>query len=213
MIQVIDLIETDNEPATISQWSQICSAFADCDGYVSGQLLSRFDQLHPIADFGLISVCQWRSDDAWQQARASVKAQPALQTVIATMPARFTAFKGRLVNGPGFAAANNQNMVLVDVISLPAARVDGYQAMWADAKRFMETKPGYVAASLYRTTDNDNTIKFINIAEWKTVEQFYAALKTTEFFAIIDDFKNDFALYLTRRKVNKPCLQQVKTPA
>jgi len=206
MIQVIDLIETNDVEATKTLWRQVGLFLAEQPGYVSGTLLETFETVHPTADYKLTSFCQWETDEDWQRARSAAKANPVLSKLLAESEAKFTAFKGVLHDGHDTSEGTqgHQNMVLVDVIQLSNERMDGYAAMWQNAKNFMKDKHGYVAANLYRTVDEDNPIKFINMPEWISPDLFTGSLKTPEFFSIVDEYKEDFALYLSKKVMSIP---------
>ncbi len=203
MIQVIDLIETESLDDAEAVWRAVCEVLAAQPGFVSGELLNTFQSIHPKGDYKLTSYCQWESDAAWQAARQAAREHPELAGRLRSRKAVFTPFKAELADGCGYQGSRRAlgNMVLVDVIRLDEARMAGYAAMWARANAYMRAKPGCVGASLYRTLDLGNPIKFINLAEWESTEVFFAALDTPEFMAIIDQYRDDFSLYLSHKRV------------
>ena len=201
MIQVIDLIETDSLHEAKAMWQAVCQFLATQPGFVSGELLETFQVIHPQGDCKLTSYCQWESDAAWQAARQAARENPALAEMLRNSKAVFTAFKGELTGGCGYQGDAHApgNMVLVDVIRLDETRMAGYASMWEQANAHMRAKPGCVGASLYRTLDTGNPIKFINLAEWESSDSFFAALDDT-FMEIVDGYKNDFSLYLSSKQ-------------
>lgn len=201
MLQVIDLIETQNAAAAQAVWQEVCNFLAAQPGFMGGQLLETVSSLHPQGDYQYTSVCYWQDDAQWQRARMAAKDDAHLKRVLALTNVKFHGFKGVQVDGTGYDIDTgiDDHMVLVDVIALAPERMDGYAAMWTHALRYMESKDGYVGATLHRTVEVDKAVKFINIAEWRSTEQFFAALNTPMFLAIIDDYKQDFALYLSRK--------------
>jgi heme-degrading monooxygenase HmoA len=200
MMNVIDLIETEHLDDVKMGWQTVCSFFASQPGFVAGELLETFETVHPHEDFKLTSVCQWESNEAWQAARIAAKNDASVMQRLAVMPARFTPFKGALAAGAGYdvQAGSAGTTVLVDLVYLEEARMEGYARMWMQAKAFMRSHPAYLGASLYRTSESDNPIKYINLAQWRSAEALFSALNTPEFTAILGEYANDFALYLSR---------------
>ncbi|ALJ38867.1 antibiotic biosynthesis monooxygenase [Azospirillum brasilense] len=201
-VQVIDLIETESLDDAEAMWRAVCGFLATQPGFLSGELLNTFQSIHPKGDYKFTSCCQWESDAAWQAARQAARENPELALRLRSRKAVFTAFKAELADGCGYQGSRGalDTMVLVDVIRLDEAQMAGYAAMWGCANAYMRTKPGYVGASLYRTLDLGNPIKFINLAEWESTEVFFAALDTPEFMAIIGPYKDDFSLYLSSKR-------------
>lgn len=204
MIFVMDLIKTDDIAETARHWETVCRFFARQPGYVSGRLLETIQTLHPTEDYKLTSVCCWTDDAAWQAARQAARTAPELAQVLPRLAGKFTAFKGTLDQGSAYnpakdgGHAHGDQMVLVDVIYLDENRMEAYAEMWRKANLYMTPKPGYIGACLHVTTDPASPVKYINLAEWQSREIFFQSLDTPEFMEIIADFKNDFALYLSK---------------
>jgi heme-degrading monooxygenase HmoA len=200
MVQVIDLIKTGDINATRSGWEEVCRFLSMQPGFVAGELLETFKTVHPRAGYELISFCQWQSEEAWQAARRLVREDARLAQTLAATPAKFVGFKGSLCAGAGYdvEAGSAGSMVLFDLVYLDEPRMDGYVQMWTRAKAFMRKHAAYQSASLYRTNDTANAIKYINVAQWRTSEEFFNALNTPEFLAILGEYADDFSLYLSK---------------
>lgn len=201
MITVFDLIETTDVERAKKCWEEVGCFLSEQPGFLDVSLLETFETVHPQGDYKLTSVGRWASREAFDAARAQARQNPRLAEILANTPITFTPFVGREHDGHSTAEGiiGHDHMILVDVIRVEPERMDGYAAMWREAKSFMKDKDGYVSAHLYRSLDEDSAIQYINMPEWSSPAHFTGALKTPAFFAIVDDYKENFALYLSRK--------------
>ncbi|KZN34634.1 hypothetical protein N474_19705 [Pseudoalteromonas luteoviolacea CPMOR-2] len=203
MIQVIDLIETEDKKQTRLLWETVSKELSKHSGFIAANLYETFESIHPTADYQLTSFTQWKDQESWLNARSAVKSNAEIKALLEQSNAKFTAFTSELRSSDArhdeLNTIGHQNMVLVDVVSVEPERMDAYASMWNNAKDFMKDKNGYVSAHLYQTVDPSSEIKFINMPEWKSAELFSTSLKTEEFFKIVDDFKDNFSLYLSNK--------------
>lgn len=201
MIYIFDLITTPHVENTIKLWGSIGELLSTHKGFLGGQLLETQQSIHPRDDYKLSSFCIWESNEDWQNARKKVKQNAEVTQLLGSNESKFHPFYAELIAGKGFHLKQPQDeMILIDIVYLPPERMDGYINMWNKAKEYMENKTGYINASLYKTIDLSNEMKFINVAEWQSFEVFDAALNNEEFITILGEYKNDFALYLSKRK-------------
>lgn len=201
MITVFDLIETSDVERAKLSWEEVGCFLSEQPGFIEVSLLETFETVHPQGDYKLTSVGRWESQEAFESARALVRQNPRLAGVLANTPITFTPFIGEMNDGHSTAEGivGHDHMILIDVIRVETERREGYAAMWRQAKNYMKDKDGYVSAHLYQSLDKDSPIQFINMPEWNSPVHFTGALKTPEFFAIVDDYKENFALYLSRK--------------
>ncbi len=201
MIYIFDLITTPEVENTIKLWRSIGKLLSANKGFLGGQLLETQQSIHPRKDYKLSSFCIWENNDDWQNARAKVKQNTEVIKLLGSNESKFHPFYAELIAGKGFHCKQPKDeMILIDIVYLPPERMDGYINMWNKAKAYMEHKSGYINASLYKTIDSSNEMKFINIAEWQSFDVFDTALNNEEFIAILGEYKNDFALYISKRK-------------
>lgn len=206
MIQVIDLIETTDIEQTKSCWEPIAIFLSGQPGYLSATLLETFHAIHPKGDFKITSISLWKDNESWLSARQAALDNQELAKIRKSMPAKFTANKFTVCNSHDISngVKDKSNMVLVDVVEVEPERMKGYKEMWDRAKDYMKNKPGFVSADLHVNQSQDTPIKYINIAEWRSAEEFEAALTTEEFLNIIDEYKENFALYLSKKVMDVP---------
>src|SRR5262245_41292807 len=84
---------------------------------------------------------------------------------------------------------------------VPEGRDEAFLAEWGAAKAFMERQPGYIATRLHRSLVPNARFRFINVAEWASVEDFQAALNYPAFIKLRDatPFPHFPALYEVMR--------------
>src|SRR5579884_2029964 len=63
----------------------------------------------------------------------------------------------------------------VNCFEVPAGREDAFFALWQEVNAHMTAKPGYVCHRLHRSLAPDAKFRFVNYAEWETVEHWRAA--------------------------------------
>ena len=66
-------------------------------------------------------------------------------------------------------------VVLVNCFKVPAGREEEFFAMWEQVNSYMRRKPGYLAHKLHRSLAPDAPYRFINVAQWQSIEDFNAA--------------------------------------
>ena len=77
-------------------------------------------------------------------------------------------------------------VVLINPFEVPEGKDEAFLAEWEAAKAFMERQPGYIATRLHRSLVPNARFRFINVAEWASVEDFQAALNHPEFIKLRD---------------------------
>jgi heme-degrading monooxygenase HmoA len=66
-------------------------------------------------------------------------------------------------------------VTLVNCFEVPAGREDEFFALWEQVNAYMRKKPGYLAHNLHRSLTPNAPFRFVNVAQWASVEQFQAA--------------------------------------
>jgi heme-degrading monooxygenase HmoA len=77
-------------------------------------------------------------------------------------------------------------VVLINPFEVPEGKDEAFLAEWEAAKAFMERQPGYISTRLHRSLAPNAQFRFINVAEWETVEHFQTALHHPEFVTLRD---------------------------
>ncbi|HEX3706428.1 MAG TPA: antibiotic biosynthesis monooxygenase family protein [Mycobacteriales bacterium] len=63
----------------------------------------------------------------------------------------------------------------VNCFEVPAGQEDEFLARWTEVNDYMRAKPGYVGHRLHRSLSPEARFRFVNLAQWDTVEDCQAA--------------------------------------
>ena len=66
-------------------------------------------------------------------------------------------------------------VTLINCFAVPAGREEEFLALWQEVNAYMKTKPGYVGHKLNRSLTPDAAYRFVNVAQWASMEQFRGA--------------------------------------
>jgi heme-degrading monooxygenase HmoA len=66
-------------------------------------------------------------------------------------------------------------VTLVNCFEVPAGREEEFFSLWEQVNNYMRTKPGYLAHNLHRSLASNAPFRFVNVAQWASVEDFQAA--------------------------------------
>jgi heme-degrading monooxygenase HmoA len=66
-------------------------------------------------------------------------------------------------------------VTLINSFHVPAGREDEFFTLWKQVNTYMQAKPGYRSHKLYRSLAPDATYRFVNVAQWDSLQQFHAA--------------------------------------
>jgi heme-degrading monooxygenase HmoA len=72
-------------------------------------------------------------------------------------------------------------LILISVFDVPAADAEAFVAEWEKASDYLQSQPGYVDRALHQAVAPDTEFQFVNIARWRTAEDFRAATQSPEF--------------------------------
>jgi heme-degrading monooxygenase HmoA len=72
-------------------------------------------------------------------------------------------------------------LVLINVFEVPAEEAEQFIAAWEKARDFLESQPGYIDTALHQAVAPDAEFQFVNIAHWRTAEEFLAATQSPGF--------------------------------
>jgi len=72
-------------------------------------------------------------------------------------------------------------VVLINVFEVPAADADGFVAAWEKARDYLRSQPGYIDTVLHQAIAAQSEFQFVNVAHWRTAEDFIAAAQSPGF--------------------------------
>ena len=76
-------------------------------------------------------------------------------------------------NVPADAAATD--ITLINLFEVPKGREEDAIRFWERARDFLSQQPGYISTALHRAVSPDAPYTLINVAKWRTAEEFTAA--------------------------------------
>ena len=72
-------------------------------------------------------------------------------------------------------------MVLINSFEVPEADAETFIAAWQQARDYLATQPGYVDTALHQAVTPGADFQFVNIARWRTAEDFMSAIQSPGF--------------------------------
>jgi heme-degrading monooxygenase HmoA len=72
-------------------------------------------------------------------------------------------------------------VILINAFEVPALDAEDFVVAWEKAHEYLQNQPGYVDTSLHQAITPDAEFQFVNIARWRTVEEFMAAAQSPGF--------------------------------
>ena len=74
------------------------------------------------------------------------------------------------------------SVILINPFEVPAGADDeGFLRGWERAAEYMRAQPGFVSSRLHRSLAPEARFRFVNVAEWASLQDFQAAVDTDEF--------------------------------
>ena len=72
-------------------------------------------------------------------------------------------------------------LTLINSFEVPAGEADKFIAAWEKARDYLAAQPGYIDTALHRAVGPEADFQFVNIARWRSAEDFTAAIGSTGF--------------------------------
>jgi heme-degrading monooxygenase HmoA len=77
------------------------------------------------------------------------------------------------------------NFVLINPFEVPEGTDDErFLEGWGQAADYMRSRPGFVGSRLHRAVSPNPRFRFVNVAEWASLQDFRAAVTSPEFQAM-----------------------------
>lgn len=89
-------------------------------------------------------------------------------------------------------------VILINAFEVPAGDAERFIAAWEKTRDYLETQPGYVETALHQAVTPGAEFQFVNVARWRTAEDFSAAIQSQGFGEAavgLADFRPHPALY------------------
>jgi heme-degrading monooxygenase HmoA len=91
--------------------------------------------------------------------------------------------EGRTAHGPDSHAA--QPVTLMNRFIVSPERDEEFVALWTQTSAYFRAQPGFLSLRLHRAVSPDAEHRFVNVANWATLQDFRAAHDTDEFRAVV----------------------------
>jgi heme-degrading monooxygenase HmoA len=72
-------------------------------------------------------------------------------------------------------------LVLINVFEVPSDEAEPFIAAWEKARDYLESQPGYIDTALHQAVTAGADFQFVNVAHWRTAEDFDAAIQNPGF--------------------------------
>jgi heme-degrading monooxygenase HmoA len=72
-------------------------------------------------------------------------------------------------------------VVLINSFEVPAADAGRFITAWQQARDYLQGQPGYVDTALHQAVTPGADFQFVNIARWRTAEDFTTAIQSPGF--------------------------------
>jgi heme oxygenase (mycobilin-producing) len=76
-----------------------------------------------------------------------------------------------------------QPVILINAFEVPEGQDEAFIEGWERSRAFLSKQPGYLSTRLHRALVPDAEFRFVNIAQWESVDSFRAATAQPEFQA------------------------------
>src|SRR5215469_8139606 len=74
-----------------------------------------------------------------------------------------------------------EQLTLINAFEVPADEAGRFIAAWEKARDYLATHPGYVDTALHQAVGPQAEFQFVNIAHWRSAEEFTAAIQSAGF--------------------------------
>jgi heme-degrading monooxygenase HmoA len=72
-------------------------------------------------------------------------------------------------------------LVLINAFEVPASESEQFIAAWEKTRDYLASQSGYIDTALHQAVASDADFQFVNIARWRTAEEFLAATQSPGF--------------------------------
>lgn len=72
-------------------------------------------------------------------------------------------------------------LTLINVFEVPEGEADQFVAAWERTRDYLAAQPGYVETALHQAVSPGTDFQFVNVARWRTAEEFGAAIQSPGF--------------------------------
>jgi heme-degrading monooxygenase HmoA len=74
-----------------------------------------------------------------------------------------------------------EEVILINAFEVPAGDAENFISAWEKTRDYLQTHPGYVDTALHQAARPDAEFQFVNIARWRSADDFLAATQSPGF--------------------------------
>ena len=74
-------------------------------------------------------------------------------------------------------------VTLINAFEVPGGEADQFIAAWEKTRDYLSSQPGYIDTSLHQALSPGAEFQFVNVAHWRSAEDFMAATQSPGFGA------------------------------
>jgi heme-degrading monooxygenase HmoA len=101
----------------------------------------------------------------------------------------------------------SEPVVLINVLEVPVADAEQFVAAWEKTRDYLQGYPAHLDTALHQALGSDADLQFVNVAHWRSAEEFTEAVSSRGFREASADLRWRFhpALYrVARTQVSSP---------
>jgi heme-degrading monooxygenase HmoA len=195
MIFHIDVVKTDSVDHMTALWRSTAEAEQGMPGFV-GSMLHRTYRWLNHDGYQLVAITSWENRASYDAAIENMGGYSCvgLERTHDDMNLYSVANQG----GSMSEAPDAGNIVVTNPYRIDPKEADRYAAMWDESKQHMESREGFVNATLFRSINEDNEFIFVSRAEWKSEALFMKQFEGKDFKSIIKPLEGIFSICLSR---------------
>ena len=72
-------------------------------------------------------------------------------------------------------------LVLINAFEVPTEEAEQFIAAWEKTRDYLKSQPGHIDTALHQAVAPGADFQFVNIAHWRTAEEFLAATQSPGF--------------------------------
>ena len=72
-------------------------------------------------------------------------------------------------------------VILINSFEVPAPDAGNFITAWEKTRDYLESQPGYIDTALHQAATAGAEFQFVNIARWRTAEDFMTAIQSAGF--------------------------------
>ena len=72
-------------------------------------------------------------------------------------------------------------LTLINAFEVPHDKAHQFVAAWETTRDYLSSRPSYIDTSLHRAVNPNTGFQFVNIAHWRSTDEFAAATQSQSF--------------------------------